>query len=81
MVIRYSSNLDIIGEGALQKVQWLGSRVTDKEAALGGVGRSVFETQVKRQRQNSTLIQGLLMNSKEKQVWEALASLENDSKY
>lgn len=97
------------GESALRQVQWLGSRVAEKEdqyeqersirqkqifsdtAKVDGIGGSVINSQ-KRQildyqkyvaEQRSEMPNKLKQNmspAKERQVWEALANLEQDSK-
>lgn len=96
------------GDSALSRVQWLGSRVAEKEGGfeqsrnrrnsnafrVDGIGGSVINNQ-RRQlleyqesfaQQNSELpdkFQTYVSQNpaKERQVWEALANLEQDSKF
>lgn len=92
------------GDDALSRVQWLGSRVAEKEGTfeqsrnrrssfqVDGIGGSVINNQ-RRQLlefqesfavQNSKIpdkVQTYMNPAKQQQVWEALANLEQDSKW
>lgn len=77
------------GESALRQVQWLGSRVAQKEdsfeqarcdSKVDGLGGAVISNS-KRQLLDAAPGKPAQANTKERQVWEALASLEQDSTY
>lgn len=73
-----------MGDNALEKVQWLGSRVASSQSGsvqgpLGDGGGAVYRTQSSSSSSPVLAALNTQSSAKETQVWQALATLEKDS--